>query len=122
VNFVLFCCPLLSIIPKKSLSYPYGTEIEVFTFESLKISWQNAKLLSEREHVTPYIKNNTKIFQIHNVLNDTNLSNLRWTLDRESDLKLIKTIISKIDKDIILIEDILDLFSREPEIAKINQI
>ena len=58
---------------------------------------------------------------MHNVLNDTNLSNLRWTLDRESDLKLIKTIISKIDKDIILIEDILDLFSRKPEIIKINQ-
>ena len=103
-------------------TYPYGTETEVFTFESLKIAWQNAKLPSEREHVTPYFKNNTKIFQIHNVLNDINLSNLRWTLDSESDLKLIKTIISKIDKDIILIEDILDLFSREPEIVKINQI
>jgi spore coat polysaccharide biosynthesis protein SpsF (cytidylyltransferase family) len=33
-----------------------GFDVEVFTYESLCTAWQEAKLLSEREHVTPYIK------------------------------------------------------------------
>ena len=48
------------------------------------------------------------------------LSNLRWTLDRKEDLELITKIISKINKNPILMSDILDLFSSEPELKKIN--
>ena len=33
-----------------------GFDVEVFTYESLTTAWKEAKLLSEREHVTPFIK------------------------------------------------------------------
>ncbi len=33
-----------------------GFDVEVFTYESLCTAWKEAKLLSEREHVTPFIK------------------------------------------------------------------
>ena len=33
-----------------------GFDVEVFTYESLCSAWKEAKLLSEREHVTPFIK------------------------------------------------------------------
>ena len=38
--------------------FPDGQDVEVFKFSALKTAWENAKLLSEREHVTPYIRNN----------------------------------------------------------------
>ena len=43
-------------------TYPDGQDIEVIKFESLKIAWKNAKLKSEREHVTPYIRKNSSFF------------------------------------------------------------
>ena len=37
-----------------------GFDVEVFKFSALETAWKEAKLLSEREHVTPYIKNSGK--------------------------------------------------------------
>ena len=46
---------------------------------------------------------------------------MRWTLDREDDLNLIRKIVSKVNKNPILMSDILNLFSIEPELIKINE-
>ena len=40
-------------------NYPDGQDIEVFKFSALESAWKNANLSSEREHVTPYIRNNS---------------------------------------------------------------
>ena len=37
--------------------FPDGQDVEVFKFSVLKKAWENAKLKSELEHVTPYIRN-----------------------------------------------------------------
>ena len=87
----------------------------------LETSWKNASLPSEREHVTPYIYKNKKKYKIFNVANSENLSKYRWEVDRVNDLKLVRIIVSKIRKKPILMNDILDLFVREPELVKINQ-
>ena len=39
--------------------FPDGQDVEVFKFSVLKKAWENAKLKSELEHVTPYIRNNS---------------------------------------------------------------
>ena len=102
-------------------TFPYGTEVEIFSFESLEQAWKNAILPSEREHVTPYFYNNSNLFKIHDEIQSNDISNLRWTVDRENDLVLVKSIISKIIKRPILLDDILDLFSKEPKLFKINE-
>ena len=102
-------------------TFPYGTEVEIFSFESLEQAWKNAILPSEREHVTPYFYNNSNLFKIHNEKRSNNISNLRWTVDRENDLFLVKSIVSKIIKRPILLDDILNLFSKEPKLFKINE-
>ena len=102
-------------------TFPYGTEVEIFSFESLEKAWKNATKPSEREHVTPYLYNNSGNFKIFNVEHPKNISNLRWTIDRKNDLTLVKSIISKIKKRPILMNDILDLFSKEPELFEINK-
>ena len=40
-------------------NFPDGQDIEVIKFSALEIAWRNAKLSSERELVTPFIRNNS---------------------------------------------------------------
>jgi len=102
-------------------TYPTGTDVEIFSFQSLEKSWHEAKLSSEREHVTPFLRNKNSGFKIKNVENEENVSHLRWTLDMNEDLILIREIVSKIKKRPILMNDVLDLFSKEPELISINE-
>ena len=101
-------------------SFPYGTEVEIFSFDALEKTWKNAKLPSEHENVTPYIYNNKDKFQIYNVKNSIDLSHLRWVVDRAEDLELVRQLVSKIDKDPILMQDILEVFKSDPKLAEIN--
>ena len=92
----------------------------MFSFSVLETAWKNAQLPSEREHVTPYLRNKGN-FKTINVENDTNISNLRLTVDRIEDFELIKEILNNISINPIRLEDILELFSRKPELIEINK-
>ena len=48
-------------------TFPVGTDAEIFSFNTLKKSWENAKLPSEREHVTPFIRNRKMNFDLGNL-------------------------------------------------------
>lgn len=104
-------------------TYPDGLDTEVFSFEALKIAWKKAHLKSEREHVTPYIWKNKKIFKIGSVKNNgKNMKSYRWSVDYKDDLIFIRKIYSKLykKKRIFLMNDILYLLKKEPSIMKIN--
>ena len=101
-------------------SYPSGTEVEIFSFAALETAWKNATSEEEREHVTPYLYSHPEKFNTSTLKSKNNLSQFRWALDYENDLKLIRIIISKITKRPILMNDILELFEREPDLTKIN--
>ena len=102
-------------------TYPVGTDTEIFSFNSLEKCWNEAKQPSEREHVTPFMRNKNSNFKIENIQNDQDLSHLRWTLDLKEDLILIREIVSKIKNRPILTSDVLDLFSKEPRLISINE-
>jgi spore coat polysaccharide biosynthesis protein SpsF len=102
-------------------TFPDGNEIEIFSFSALELAYKNAILPSEREHVTPYFRNNKEKFKIHNFSHDENISHLRWTLDYDVDLKLIKILISKIHTRPIHMTNILEILKNEPDLIKINQ-
>jgi len=101
-------------------SYPSGTEVEIFSFTALETAWKNATSEYDKEHVTPYIYTHPEKFKIFTFKSEKNLSQFRWALDYENDLKLIRIIISKIQKRPILMNDILELFEQEPDLTKIN--
>ena len=102
-------------------TYPSGTEVEVLSFNALKIAYEKAILPSEKEHVTNYIYDHKDDFRIFNVVNSEDLSNFRWAVDRIEDLRLVREIVSKIHKNPILIKDILELFKNEPNLVEINK-
>lgn len=104
-------------------TFPDGEDVEVFSFKTLKIAWENAKLSSEREHVTPYIRNNPNIFKIVNLRSNINLNNKRWTLDEPKDFEFIKIIYKNLyPKDSLFgMETILNYLRENPEVEKINK-
>ena len=102
------------------MTFPDGTNVEVFSFKSLEKVWNKTKKSSEREHVTPYFYTSNE-FQLGEFKNSQDLSSLRWTVDYKKDLKLIREIVSLIPNRPILMENILDLFSKYPKLKKINR-
>jgi len=101
-------------------TYPLGYAVEVFTFSALENAWKNAKLLSEREHVTPYFYKNKEIFRQTSIKNSEDLSRFRCTVDTKYDLELIQKIYLNIKKRPILLSDVIKLFKANPELIKIN--
>ncbi|MDA7897673.1 hypothetical protein N9B01_05105, partial [Akkermansiaceae bacterium] len=81
--------------------FPDGQDIEVFKFTSLKKAWSEAKLKSEREHVTPFIYNNSdlkggKLFSAYDVRSGVNYNSVRMTVDEPKDLKAIQEIVNQL--------------------------
>jgi spore coat polysaccharide biosynthesis protein SpsF (cytidylyltransferase family) len=105
-------------------TFPDGLDVEIFSFKALEKMWQDAKLKSEREHVTPYIANHPEIFKIGNLVrNGNDLSTLRLTLDEPKDLILIRKIYGALykKKRFFNLEDILKFLSCNPKLLKINK-
>jgi len=101
-------------------TFPYGTDVEVFSFSSLENAHKNAKLPSEKEHVTPYIRNHEKKFRIYNIENKEDMSNYSWVVDKKNDFEFVKEIVERIKTFPVLMRDILLLLKAEPDLKKIN--
>lgn len=85
-------------------NFPDGQDVEVFKFSALEQAWKNAKLVSEREHVTPYIKNNSNfnggsLFTAVNFACESNFSKIRMTVDELKDFELISILINNLGTD-----------------------
>jgi spore coat polysaccharide biosynthesis protein SpsF len=102
-------------------TFPYGTEVEVFSFKALERSWKSAKKPSEREHVTPFIRDPENGFDLINVEHHDDLSFLRYTVDRAEDLELVREIVKHVSERPILLRDIINLYKNRPEIFDINK-
>lgn len=103
-------------------SFPDGLDVEVFSFDALKCAWEEAKLLSEREHVTPYIWKNPDRFKVVGLKNEKDYSAKRWTLDEKEDFELIRTILESLypaNPDFRM-KDILQFLQAHPKLEDIN--
>ena len=103
------------------MRYKFKTKPYKHQLTALEKSWCGAKLQSEREHVTPYIRKNKNKFKFKNVENEIDLSSLRWTLDQEEDLAFIQNIYRKFGKYLFSTDDILKLLEKYPELLIINK-
>ncbi|MFC1546674.1 cytidylyltransferase domain-containing protein [bacterium] len=104
-------------------TYPDGQDVEILSFSALKKAWEQAKLTSEREHVTPYIRKHADIFNIISVTNDINLGSKRWTLDNKEDYDFLNLLYDNLYKKnkFFGMHDILQFLEQNLEIEKINQ-
>lgn len=102
-------------------TFPRGLDNEIFSFGLLEEAHRTAKETYQREHVTPYIYENSH--SIYYYMNETDYSRYRWTLDTEEDFMLIETVYRHLykGKHDFYFSDILKLMQHYPEIAYINQ-
>lgn len=102
-------------------TFPDGLDVEVFRAEALATAGRDARLPSEREHVTPFLYKSGR-FRIGNFANDVDLSGHRWTVDEPADFELVTSIFEALypSKRDFGWHDVLGLLERMPELAKRN--
>lgn len=81
--------------------FPDGQDVEVFKFSALERAWNDATLMSEREHVTPYIRNNSdlkggELFTAYDVKCHSNFNSIRMTVDEKADLIAMRRLIDEL--------------------------
>jgi len=103
-------------------TYPDGLDVEVMKFSALEKAHKFARLPSELEHVTPYIRNTSGLFKQYNLKYKVNLSNHRWTVDEPKDFEFVQEVYRKFryEKNHFSMQDILDLLERNPYIQEKN--
>lgn len=102
-------------------TFPDGLDTEVFTVETLERAWREARLSSEREHVTPYIWKQPRRFRLANVVHESDLSGMRWTVDEPRDLEFVRAVYARLGPDRVFhMEDVLELLRRESTLFGIN--
>ena len=105
-------------------TFPDGLDVEVCTKEALAKAWKDSSLLSEREHVTPYIWKNPHEFRLTGVVNPEDLSGMRWSVDEERDLQFIRKVYYYLEDEsgrIFGMNEILTILDQHSELLEINQ-
>ena len=106
-------------------NYPEGLDTEVFTFAALERSWKEAKLPSEREHVTPYILNHPEIFRAQTEwkTGEVDHSSMHWSVDTDPDFRFVSAVYAELysENPAFGKDDVLALLARKPELLELNR-
>lgn len=106
-------------------TYPDGQDVEVFRFSALEKAWRDARLNSEREHVTPYIWKNSSykggtLFTSDNFADGKSFAHLRMTVDEPRDLTLVKKLVEALGTDRTWLE-YAEYILKNPHVQILNQ-
>ena len=103
-------------------TFPRGLDVEVIRFKALQDAWKSDTSPASREHVTTYIRRHPDLFlALGYYLQGSDLSAMRWTVDTQEDLKLLRLIYSSFPNDDFTWLEVVDLLEREhPEWSRIN--
>lgn len=101
-------------------TFPRGLDAEVFSYVKLLEAHNNADKKYQKEHVTPYIYENSN--RINYFKNSIDLSNIRITLDTIKDYELIKIVYENLyaGKHDFYLKQIEKLFKLNPQLIEIN--
>lgn len=102
-------------------TFPRGLDVEVFSYAILKRAYETASKNYQREHVTPFIYENSK--KIYYYINPIDYSQYRWTLDTDEDWELIRKIYGYLyhGQHDFYLTDILNLMQEHSELYDINK-
>lgn len=73
-------------------SFPDGLDVEAMAQAALESAAAEARSGSEREHVTPFLRNHPERFRAGRLTAEVDLSALRWTVDYPDDLALVRAL------------------------------
>jgi spore coat polysaccharide biosynthesis protein SpsF len=101
--------------------FPIGLDLEVCSMAALAAAWAEATEAHQREHVLPYIYENRQRFRVYLMRHEPSHGDLRWTVDEEADLALVRRISNHFaGRDDFSWLEVLALVESEPELMAIN--
>ena len=102
-------------------SYPDGLDTEVFTYKALESAWRSTGEKSDREHVTPFIRESGH-YKCSNISSKIDLSSERWTVDEPEDLEVVSKIFEHFHPRLDFCwQEVTDLNKSKPEIFSGNK-
>ncbi len=103
-------------------TFPDGLDVEVIRTDTLLAAARDARLRSEREHVTPFFYTHPERFRLGNVAGPRDLSALRWTVDEPEDLALVREVYAALlpSRAAFTTDDVLALLAARPDLARWN--
>jgi spore coat polysaccharide biosynthesis protein SpsF (cytidylyltransferase family) len=102
-------------------SYPEGLDVEVFRFSALNIAAKKATLLSDREHVTPFIWKNPDLFVLRDFYMQPDLNHWRWTVDKPKDLEFVRKIFEEFAANpLVGYREVISFLKENPKLLEIN--
>jgi len=104
-------------------TYPDGLDVEVVRPDALRYVNATTQDQPEREHVTLGVYRRPEIFQIRNIVNDIDLSSLRWTVDTPEDFAFVKAVYAELfpANPEFEMSDVLDYLEKYPERSRTDQ-
>ena len=102
--------------------FPDGLDTEVVALRALTRAWSDARLPSEREHVTPYIWKHPERFRLLTYGFPEDRWGMRWTVDEECDLAFVRAVYERLYAPGRAFgwREIVDLVEKVPEIGALN--
>lgn len=103
--------------------FPDGLDAECFSLAALERAWREAASAPDREHVTPYIWRHKELFRCGQLTSTNDYSQLRWTVDNETDFEVIAKIYDALYRPSapFLMDDVLRYLAAHPELAATNE-
>ncbi|SUX29962.1 aminotransferase class III-fold pyridoxal phosphate-dependent enzyme [Chromobacterium vaccinii] len=102
-------------------TYPDGLDTEIFSLSALKRAWSETQEEFDREHVTPYLRR-PGLFKTSVMVNNEDLSGLRWTVDEPADYEVVKGVFEHFSPNIYFHwDEVLTLQHANPSLFEINR-
>lgn len=105
---------------------PLGTNLEIFSFPALEKAFKEASLPEHREHVTPYLRLNPHLFDLHYLdlsQGAPDQANWRLTIDNEADYALACAILLAMPHQQfpVSLPQVVELLTQNPVLLTINK-
>lgn len=103
-------------------TFPRGLDCEVLHRDTLERMGRMATSRAAREHVTVFVREQPQLFRTDQLIADTDDSDLRWTVDTDADLALVRTLFERFSLATRTVDyrDIVHAVRAEPALTQLN--
>ncbi len=103
-------------------TFPRGLDCEVFHRDTLERMGRMATSNAAREHVTVFVREEPGLFRTDQLVAETNDSDLRWTVDTDADLVLVRMLFERFELATRTVDyrEIVRVVRAESELRTIN--
>ncbi|ALO00163.1 acylneuraminate cytidylyltransferase [Leptospira interrogans serovar Hardjo-prajitno] len=99
-------------------TFARGMDVEIFTLSLLEKLDSICRLSYEREHIVPYVEENTEKFKFFEYPNERDDSKYRLTIDTVEDYETLKSCISYFSSKKFSYNDLVQLIEQNPSIIR----